>query len=506
MSRNPYANVEFSWKQFWESLIYENLPPVIFSPLAALLLERSLSKAWNVCQNRNLFVVTTHKNPLLFVLFSWFVIYPASWLITSGLLIVLFYNDGVGGSVDPLQMFFAFSVLFLRRLIIAVKYGYFSAQEYACLSQPAPNWDFDKSARKLIAQGWSNPTQFPGLIESELEETMATHNIALKEMQMTTSTGKSLSLFDFASGIIHTAYKNPPQRWFNPLTFLSTVIILGVLIFVRLSYGLPLFGDSWHEIVVTLAIYGGVISGMGLMGFGLLCAHDFDRRVHTSELYHRALVPPGLDFTMPDKITPNGENETVFFDKHSPNCINGWVQSRNVVRGFGERFYRRVQSYTSLLISYSVLCVIVLNFMMWTQIPHQAATAVTIAATIFVISFIGSYAMYGAIRLQRTSYLQRAALQEELLSLEVEIGTLSQQAAESDQLQRLNTAKNLLQQVDENLNFEELVFRPTSILGHRADSGLIGSVLGLVVTGAVLMLQGFASMGIAYNTNGWFGF
>ena len=38
MSRNPYANVEFSWKQFWESLIYENLPPVIFSPLAALLI------------------------------------------------------------------------------------------------------------------------------------------------------------------------------------------------------------------------------------------------------------------------------------------------------------------------------------------------------------------------------------------------------------------------------------------------------------------------------------
>ena len=97
MSRNPYANVEFSWKQFWESLIYENLPPVIFSPLAALLIERSPSKAWNVCQNRNLFVLTTHKNPLFFVLFSWLVIYPASWLITGGLLIVLFYNGGAGG-------------------------------------------------------------------------------------------------------------------------------------------------------------------------------------------------------------------------------------------------------------------------------------------------------------------------------------------------------------------------------------------------------------------------
>jgi hypothetical protein len=501
MLRNPYTNVEFSWKQFWQSLIYENLPPIIFSPLAALLIERSFEKAWNICQNRNLFVVMTHKNPLYFVVFSWLVIYPMSWLITGGLLIVLLQDNVAGSSIDPLQMFFAFSVLFLRRLIISVKYGYFSEQEYDSLSDSSPNWDFERSARKLIAQGWSNPTKFPGLIESELEETMEVHSIALKDMEMETSNSNVVGLFDIAAGIIHAAYENPPPRWFNPLTFFSTFIILGTLIYARWSFGLPLLGNSWNEIVVLLAIYGGVISGMGLMGFGLLCAHDFDRRVHTSELYYQALMKPGLDL----KIA-NGKTEKVFFDKHSPNCINGWVQSRNVVRRFGERFYRRVQSYTSLLISYSVLCVIVLNFIMWTQIPHQAATAVTIAMTVFVICFIGSYAMYGAIRLQHTSYLQRASLQEELLSLEVEIGMLSQRGAENIELQRLNNAKTLLQQVDENLNFEELLFRPTSILGNRADNGLIGSVLGLVITGVILMIQGFASMGVIYSANGWFGY
>jgi hypothetical protein len=163
-----------------------------------------------------------------------------------------------------------------------------------------------------------------------------------------------------------------------------------------------------------------------------------------------------------------------------------------------------VQSYTSILIAYSVLCVGVLNFMMWTQVPHQSATAVTIAATVFVISLIGSYAMYGATRLQHSSYLQRASLQRELLSLEVEIGILSQQGKSTDDLQRLGTAKTLLQQVDENVNYEELVFRPTSILGYRAESGLIGSVLGIVITGGLLVLQGFASMGITYNASGWF--
>jgi hypothetical protein len=72
-------------------------------------------------------------------------------------------------------------------------------------------------------------------------------------------------------------------------------------------------------------------------------------------------------------------------------------------------------------------------------------------------------------------------------------------------MQRLSTAKTLLQQVDENVNYEELVFRPTAILGYRAEGGLIGSVLGIVITGALLVLQGFASMAITYDATGWFG-
>ena len=225
---------------------------------------------------------------------------------------------------------------------------------------------------------------------------MHTQSIELRDMHMESGDGKRHNLFDIARGIIHQAYGDAPPRWFNPLILLAALIILGSLIYVRTLHGQPLIGSDWQEIIVTLAIYGGLLASMGLMGFGLLCGHDFARRVRASELYYRALMPPGLELKMPD-----GQSEHIFFDKHSPNCVNGWVQSRAVVRGFGERFYRRVQSYTSLLISYSVLCVGLLNFMMWTQIPHQAATAVTMGTTVFVISFIGSYAMYAAIRLQR---------------------------------------------------------------------------------------------------------
>ena len=138
-------------------MVYENLPPVLFSPLAALLFERSLTRAWNVCQNRNLIILTSHNNPLFYVLFSWLVIYPASFLITGGLVIVLTQDIAPVGSIDVLQMIFAYSLILLRRLIISIKYGYFSAKEYSALADP-PGWNYESSQRKLIAPGWSHPT------------------------------------------------------------------------------------------------------------------------------------------------------------------------------------------------------------------------------------------------------------------------------------------------------------------------------------------------------------
>ena len=51
--------IEFSWQAFWKTFIYENLPPVFLSPLAAIILEGSPARAWHVSQNRNLIALST---------------------------------------------------------------------------------------------------------------------------------------------------------------------------------------------------------------------------------------------------------------------------------------------------------------------------------------------------------------------------------------------------------------------------------------------------------------
>ena len=68
--------IEFSWQAFWKTFIYENLPPVFLSPLAALILEGSPSRAWHVSQNRNLIALSTQHMPLPNIIVSWLITYP----------------------------------------------------------------------------------------------------------------------------------------------------------------------------------------------------------------------------------------------------------------------------------------------------------------------------------------------------------------------------------------------------------------------------------------------
>ena len=49
-------------------------------------------------------------------------------------------------------------------------------------------------------------------------------------------------------------------------------------------------------------------------------------------------------------------------------------------------------------------------------------------------------------------------------------------------------------------------YKPTTILGYAANNGVIGSVLGLVLTGCLFAVQGFVSTGMEYDAAGWFNF
>ena len=90
--------------------------------------------------------------------------------------------------------------------------------------------------------------------------------------------------------------------------------------------------------------------------------------------------------------------------------------------------------------------------------------------------------------------------------IEEELSELKEKDINNKKLNDLKAAKDLLVQVDENINFKELIYKPTTIMGYSANPGVIGSVLGLVLTGCLFAVQGFVSTGIEYDASGWFNF
>ena len=104
------------------------------------------------------------------------------------------------------------------------------------------------------------------------------------------------------------------------------------------------------------------------------------------------------------------------------------------------------------------------------------------------------------------SQKHRDFVRNEIFIIEEEICELEEENTNVDRLNNLKSSKNLLTQVDANINYKELIYKPTTIMGYSANPGVIGSVLGLVLTGCLFAVQGFVSTGIEYDTVGWFNF
>ena len=83
---------------------------------------------------------------------------------------------------------------------------------------------------------------------------------------------------------------------------------------------------------------------------------------------------------------------------------------------------------------------------------------------------------------------------------------LMEKISDNHQKMRMIKAKTLLKEVDESIHFEELIHNPTKILGFTASPNVISSALGIILTGLVLAMEGFAGSGISYDSNGWFNF
>tara|TARA_A100000164_G_scaffold240693_1_gene213942 strand:- start:319 stop:1203 length:885 start_codon:yes stop_codon:yes gene_type:complete len=284
-----------------------------------------------------------------------------------------------------------------------------------------------------------------------------------------------------------------------------TVLSLSVTPFlVKFLYGTPLFGMTINEKIISAATLIGLLNGFQLIMFGVICSVDYERRYRCSKKLGDLVSFPGLSFK--DMFRSSKETSKVYLDLQKRLNVFSWMNMRKVLRSFGEAFYMRIQSYTSILIFYSLFCVAILNLIVWTELRHHISTMYLICVVIFFVSSISLFAIYKAIKLQSLSAEHRDFIRNEIFIIEEEIWELKLQNGDKERIVDLTSAKALLEQVDESINYKELIYKPTTILGYAANNGVIGSVLGLVLTGCLFAVQGFVSTGIEYDAAGWFNF
>ena len=285
--------IEFSWKAFWKTFIYENLPPVFLSPLAALILEGSPSRAWNVSQNRNLIALSTQHMPLLNIIVSWLITYPGSWLLTSAFIIAVFYDSDLLRNIDTFHIILAYSCLFTRRLIICAKYGFYRPDELERLCHPAPRWSSDKTERKFIGRGWNNPKNYPGLIEDEMTSAMDENDIALHAIPLefnqdivskmsqeegseiftsdtnATKSNETSSAF-FLFNLINSVYKKDFVKPYRLILYPSMLAIIFTPFVIKSISGVYLFGSNPLEVFITTMSVFGFLICFQLFFFGLI--------------------------------------------------------------------------------------------------------------------------------------------------------------------------------------------------------------------------------------------
>ena len=167
---------------------------------------------------------------------------------------------------------------------------------------------------------------------------------------------------------------------------------------------------------------------------------------------------------------------------------------------FGEQFYKRIQGYTSVLLLCALCCVVLLNSIVWTSAPHHVTTIVMILLIILAIGSISILAMIRAIQLQRERVNGIDLLQRYVISA-------NNYVAETELLNtgimRDSHDVEMMSRLIDYSTFHDLTHSPTGLLGTIADNKLVTSVLGALITGCLLALQGFVNLEIAYDIAGW---
>jgi len=311
---------KFNSYEFWLSMLYETLPPVVVTPLIALLMEGSFERAYNLVNHRLFLPVDTNfqrQNPKILVRY-WLWDISLQIMVHFVWLACLGYWTKLEGRVCPWEVFMAFLGFLCRNAILSIKYAYYNKDELAALRRPAPRWTDSHQERKKIGQGWRYPMEHQNLVEDELAQAQALGDVCLQaaSFKVDKNVAKILRKFDcheeyradngfnepdeVAAGfVVHQFIRaafgddiKPRTVWFVRIAPLVCGVLPNV---IRLSKGQYPFGNSSLSSVIHLVLFVmRYVFFSELFLFGYIASHDFTRGRRAMKLIGRMTQFPWI--------------------------------------------------------------------------------------------------------------------------------------------------------------------------------------------------------------------
>ena len=99
----------------------------------------------------------------------------------------------------------------------------------------------------------------------------------------------------------------------------------------------------------------------------------------TMNMFGNLIKSPGIkisELIYSDDDNINTLKQRLFIDLKNPSNVFSWMYARRVLRNFGQIFYLRIQGYVSVLLCYSIFCVVLLNMIAWMEISHHQSTII----------------------------------------------------------------------------------------------------------------------------------
>eukprot|EP00753_Platysulcus_tardus_P012312 PLAT3353.9.p1 GENE.PLAT3353.9~~PLAT3353.9.p1 ORF type:complete len:680 (-),score=284.33 PLAT3353.9:959-2998(-) len=245
----------------------------------------------------------------------------------------------------------------------------------------------------------------------------------------------------------------------------------------RALMGLPVMGNNWSTIVITSSIaFEQFMWTWILMAFLATGAADYRRRY--LGLHFLSLV---LSRTAADKVRDDDDDDEdaavslgIKLRLDDVHNVRGWLVTRDLLRHIGERFFKRIQLYTSygLLLG---LCIIAGIIWILTSdydtllkvLPQVTSLSIDMLGIIYIVASMISYG---------SKANAQADIHRELLvkqRLEVRHRMHDASASEAARLQHVY---RLLGDARDAVELEDRV-QPITLLGFRASHALVKAAL-----------------------------